>query len=123
MRWTYERMKADLSVEECPRNDYDGSVTGQVGKAVFNVPAWLDEHPEERKRLGWIKHMRPERDDLPEYNPQTQYIQYQTMQIDDYTVEDIPHVCDKSEEMLRYEEISRVNYREPLQIGGLTFFM
>ena len=46
MRWTYERMKADLSVEECPRNDYDGSVTGQVGKAVFNVPAWLDEHPD-----------------------------------------------------------------------------
>lgn len=105
MRWTYERMKEDLSVERCPRNDYDGSVTG-TGKAVFNVPAWFDENPEERIRLGWIKHLHPEKDEIVTYNKQTQYLTWEVAQVDEYTVKDVPHVCDKSSEMMRLEELN-----------------
>ena len=49
---SYIKLNEDMSVKYCPRNDVDGSVTGHI---VYEVAAWFDENPEERKKLGWIK--------------------------------------------------------------------
>lgn len=100
-KWRYERLNDKGKIEYAPMNDYDGKVTGHI---VFGVKAWFDEHPEERKRLGWIKHIVHETKDI-EYNHQTQYLSRSTRQVDDYTVEDEYTVMDKSAEMMRLEEL------------------
>lgn len=105
MKWTYERMREDGTLQRCPAIDADGSVTGHV---VINVKAWMDENPEERKRLGWVKHISYDYDEIKEmvdYDPQTQIIVTATQQVDEWTVEDIYHVIDKSEEMMRMEAL------------------
>ena len=105
MYWAYEKYNENMETEYCPTNDYDGSVTG-TGKCILNVKAWFDENPEERKRLGWIKVIRPEFDkDGIEYDKQTQFLTWSTRQVDEYTIEYVPHVCNKSEEMMRLEEL------------------
>lgn len=105
MYWHYEKLNEKLEIESCPKDDRDGTVTG-TGMYVMNVEAWFDENPEERKRLGWIKHIYPEiKKDGIEYDQQTQYITWSTEKIDAYTVEDVPHICNKSEEMMRLEEL------------------
>lgn len=105
MYWTYERLNENLENQYCPKDDYDGSVTG-TGKCILNVKAWFDENPEERKRLGWIKHIYPEIEkDGIEYDRQTQYIAWSKEQVDEYTIREVPHICDKSEEMMRLEEL------------------
>ena len=105
--YTYEKFDENGKVTYCPGNDYDGSITGHI---VMNVKAWFDENPEERKRLGWIKHIHHSSRDI-EYNPATQRIVWSSKQIDEYTIEDEYHVVDKSEEMLRLEELlSALNY-------------
>ena len=101
-KWNYEKLE-DNKIKYCPMNDYDGKVTGHI---VFGVKAWFDENPEERKRLGWIKHIHHETKDI-EYNRRTQYLKRSTKQIDEYTVEDEWHIMDKSEEMMRLEELTR----------------
>lgn len=119
MYWDYERTKENQEIEYAPSNDYDGSITG-TGKCVFNVKAWFDENPDERKRLGWVKHIHPNvKEDGIEYDEQTQYITWSQNRIDDYTIEDVPHVCDKSEEMMRLEEL--VGCLEGTRISGLIF--
>lgn len=88
-------------------NDTDRSITGQI---IMNVKAWFDENPEEWKRLGWIKHYtydKPE-DSGVEYDPQTQYYTIIPRKIDEYTVEDVYYVKDKSEEQLLFEEMLEV---------------
>ncbi len=106
--YTYEKFDENGKVTYCPGNDYDGSITGHI---VMNVKAWFDENPEERKRLGWIKHIHHSSRDI-EYNPDTQRIVWSEKQIDEYTIEDEYHVVDKSEEMLRLEELlSALNYQ------------
>lgn len=99
--YTYEKYDEEGKMHYCPANDYDGSVTGHI---VINVRAWFDENPEERKRLGWIKHIRHEVQETG-YNPQTQYIVTSTKQIDAYTIEDVHHAVDKTEEMLLLEDM------------------
>ena len=42
-----------------------------------------------------------------EYNRGTQYLKRSMKQIDEYTVEDEWHIMDKSEEMMRLEELTR----------------
>lgn len=106
MDWSYEKLDDQYEVKTCPTNDYDGSVTGHI---VYNVPAWFDENPEERKRLGWIKHIRHSKEEIREivggWNPQTQNLVTTQKQIDEWTVEDTYHVLDKSEEQLLFEEM------------------
>lgn len=102
-KWDYEKLDENNKIKYPPLNDYDGKITGHI---VFGVKAWFDENPEERKRLGWVKHIKHETKDI-EYNKRTQYLKRSTKQIDEYTIEDVWHVMDKSEEMMRLEELTR----------------
>jgi len=116
-RWGYEKLDENGKIKSLPLNDYDGKVTGHI---VFNVKAWMDENPEERKRLGWIKHITHETKDI-EYNKRTQYLKRSMKQIDEYTVEDVWHIMDKSEEMMRLEELMRGGFwgdDEGIVFGG-----
>lgn len=101
-KWGYEKLDENGKIQYAPMNDFDGKVTGHI---VFGVKAWFDENPEERKRLGWIKHLYKETKDI-EYNRRTQYLVKSVKQIDEYTIEDEYHIMDKSEEMMRLEELT-----------------
>ena len=113
--WRYERFTEDAEIQSCPIDDKDGSVTG---KFVLNVPAYFDENPDERIRLGWIKHITHYSDEI-EYNRQTQFLVRTTKQVDDYTIEDEYHVLDKSEDQLLFEEMLEV---ATLSGGGMIFY-
>ena len=101
--WKYEKLDENNELQTIYnyKNDTDGSITGHI---VINVKAWFDENPEERKRLGWIKHIIHDSNEI-QYNKQTQYLVESAKTIDEYTVEDEYHVLDKSEEMMRLEEL------------------
>lgn len=101
-KWEYEKLDENNKIKYLPMNDYDGKITGHI---VFGVKAWMDENPEERKRLGWVKHIHHDTKEI-EYNNRTQYLKRSTKQIDEYTVEDVWYVMDKSEEMMRLEELT-----------------
>ena len=109
MDWRYEKpLENGNGVRYAPVNDTDGSVTGKI---VMNLKAWFDENPEERIRLGWIKHISYSPEEIKQrwpYNPQTQTLIECPRQIDEYTIEDGYTVIDKSEEMLRLEEMISV---------------
>ena len=100
-KWVYEKLDENGQVKTLPANDSKGEITG---KFIIGLPEYFDEHPEERKRLGWIKHIRHSVNEI-EYNKQTQYLRRNMIQIDDYTVEDVHEVFDKTEEMLLLEEM------------------
>lgn len=122
MDWSYEKLTEQYELKTCPTNDYDGSVTGHI---VYNVPAWFDENPEERKRLGWIKHIRHSKEEIMEivggWNPQTQNLVTTLKQIDAWTVEDTYHVLDKSEDQLLFEEMLAVS--DPaIYTGNFRFY-
>ena len=108
--WHYEKLDENYKLKHAPMNDLDGKITGRY---VFGLKQWFDENPEERKRLGWIKHIHYDRKDI-EYNPRTQYITTTTRQIDEYTVEDVYHVMDKSEEMMRLDELRNAGWSSGL---------
>lgn len=99
-KWYYERLE-EGKVKRAPTNDLDGKITG---RHVYGLQAWLDENPEERKRLGYIKHIFHSTKDI-EYDRATQYLARYARTIDEYTIEDEYHIMDKSEEMMRLEEI------------------
>lgn len=101
LTWVYEKLDEDGKIKHLPQNDSKGEITG---KFIIGLPEYFDEHPEERKRLGWIKHIRHNINDVP-YNKQTQYVRSNVIQIDEYTVEDVYEVFDKTEEMLLLEEM------------------
>lgn len=101
LTWVYEKLDEDGEIKHLPRNDSKGEITG---KFIIGLPEYFDEHPEERKRLGWIKHICHNINDVP-YNKQTQYVRSNVIQIDEYTVEDVYEVFDKTEEMLLLEEM------------------
>ena len=101
-KWRYEKLDEDGKIKHAPPNDMDGKITGRI---VYGLKAWFDENPEERIRLGWIKHLYTEIKDL-EYNRQTQYYQVSARQIDAYTVQDEYHILDKTEDMLLREELN-----------------
>lgn len=105
MNWTYVRLKEDGTIQNCPAVDAEGEVTGHI---VIGVKQWFDEHPDERIRLGWIKHISYDYDEIKEkwpHNPQSQILIRTTKQVDEYRVEDVYHAVDKSEEAMLMEEI------------------
>ncbi len=115
--WDYEKLDENGAVKSAPYHDLDGAVTGHK---VLNLKAWLDENPQERIRLGYIKHIRPKSNSV-EYNHQTQYLAKSTRQIDEYTVEDVYHVMNKSEEQMALEEM--LQGLESIEgAGGIVFF-
>ena len=71
---------------------------------MYGLKAWFDEHPEERKALGWTKHIYYDTKDM-EYNRQTQFLTVTVRAVDEWTVEEEYHVVDKSEEMMRLDEV------------------
>lgn len=113
--WNYQKLDDEGKIIFAPNNDYDGSVTGHI---VFGVQAWFDEHPEERKRLGWIKHIKHSTKDIV-YDRATQYLICSVRQIDEYTVEDDWRIMDKSKEMMRLEELST----RDLMLGDGIYFV
>lgn len=103
-KWSYEKLDENGNVKYCPMNDTDGAITG---KHIIGLREYFDENPEERIRLGWIKHIIHRAQDI-EYNKQTQYLQRSYRQIDPYTIEDEYTVLDKTEEMMLLEEMLEV---------------
>lgn len=113
--WEYERLKEDGNVEYAPMNDYDGKITGRI---VFGVKAWFDENPEERIRLGWVKHIRHSTKDI-EYNRQTQYLAKSHRIIDEWNYEDEWHILDKTPEMMLEQEKDGWWDDNVITIGGV----
>lgn len=102
-KWYYEKLDEEGKIKRCPMNDDKGEITG---KFIINLPAYFDENPEERIRLGWIKHITHEPyKELENFNQQSQYLSKTTVQVDEFTVEDVYNILDKSEEQLLLEEI------------------
>lgn len=107
MRWTYERLKPDYTVESISEyyNDTDGKISG---KCIINLKAYFDENPDEWKRLGFTKHIEFTPEEIKArwpYNPANQYLVASTKQVDEWTIEDEYHVMEKSEEMMRLQEL------------------
>ena len=107
--WYYEHYNAKGKLVNVKSNDYDGKITGKI---VFNVPAYFDENPEEARRLGYIKHIthsvKEIREMFPDIDQCTQCVVRSVRAIDEYTVEDVYHVIDKSEEMLLHAELGNI---------------
>lgn len=101
-KWYYEKLDENGKVKHAPVNDADGKITG---RHVFGLQYWFDENPEERKRLGWVKHLTKKTSEI-QFNRQTQYLLRAVRTIDEYTVEDVYYVRDKTEEMMRYTELN-----------------
>lgn len=116
--WEYEKLDENGDMETLPPHDLDGAITG---RKILNLKSWMDENPEERIRLGYIKHIHL-RENSIEYNRQTQYLVKSLRQIDDYTVEDVYHVLDKSEEQMALQEMLEGADPDVITIGGFTFF-
>lgn len=100
----YEKYEND-EITMCPIDDKDGKITG---KCILNVVAYFDENPEVRKALGWIKHITHDPESEMEYDRQSQFVVRSTEQVDEWTVEDVYYVLDKSEDMLAFEEMLSV---------------
>ena len=121
LTWVYEKLDEDGKIKRLPQNDSKGEITG---KFIIELPEYFDEHPEERKRLGWIKHIRHNINEVV-YNKQTQYVRSNVTQIDEYTVEDAYEVFDKTEEMMLLEEmLESIGYMggSTVQIIGMEEF-
>lgn len=106
--WTYEKLQEDGKVKAIHENmnDYDGKLTGHY---VFGVKAWLDENPEEARRLGYVKHIHHSTKDI-EYNRQSQYLMRSNKVINEYTYEDEYHIMDKTPEMMRNQELGLLDW-------------
>lgn len=103
MEWSYEKYDENYKLISCPPHDNNGEITGKV---IIGLKAYFDENPEERIKLGWIKHYRYTYKEIEEmYDNQTQYYVEVPKMIDDYTIQDEIVVMDKTEEMLAYEEL------------------
>ena len=100
-------------IKPLPINDPNGKVV--PGKHIINLKEWMDENPEERKKLGWIKQIHRDPKEIV-YNKQTQYLQRYSRQIDPYTIQDEYIVVDKAEEMMLLAEMM-----ETLDYSGAIF--
>ena len=119
-KWHYEKLDEETGqIKYAPTNDADGKITG---RHVFGLKAWFDENPEERKRLGWIKHIEHKTKDI-ELNRATQYLVNAVKTIDAYTVEDDWKVMDMSEEQMRLAEIGMGGWwddGDAITFGGIN---
>ena len=111
-KYKYERLDENYKIQFCPVNDYDGKLSG-TGNCIIGLKMWFDENPEERKRLGWIKHYyidtpKELQEILPEYDPAIHYLVKGTKTIDPYTIEDEYHLIEKTEEFMVLEEMLEV---------------
>jgi len=106
LKWHYEKLDEEGKIQTVSQyiNDTDGKITG---KHVINVKAWFDENPEEWKRLGWTKRIEYDPKAV-EYNKQSQFIIVSQRRVDEYTIEDVVYVLDKSEEQMAFEEMLSV---------------
>lgn len=107
-KWHYEKLDEKGHVRWAPVNDADGKITG---RHVFGLQAWLDENPDERIRLGYIKHIEHKTQDI-EYDRATQYLINTVKRVDDYTVEDDWKIMDMSEEQMRLAELGTGEWME-----------
>lgn len=104
VEWRYEKYDEDFNRTLCPNHDDNGSITGKV---IINLRTWFDENPEERIRLGWIKHYYYSYDEVKKmYDQQTQFVEISTKMIDEFTLQDEIIVFDKTEDMLAHEELT-----------------
>lgn len=117
LTYHYEKLDEDGKLIYCPMNDANGKYTG---KHIINLKEYFDENPEERKRLGWIKHIHHDASELLGFDSQTMYALRSLKQIDEYTVEDEIHAIEKSEEMLLFEEMYETLVSAG-QTGGFHF--
>lgn len=105
----YEKLNTKGRPVRVRPNDYDGKITGHI---VFGVDAYFDENPEEARRLGYTKHIthtiKEVREMFPDFDPCTQAVLKSVRRVDEWTVEDVYHVIDKSEEMSLRDELARV---------------
>ena len=101
-KWHYEKLNEKGQREWAPPNDADGKITG---RHVFGLKFWFDENPEERIRLGYIKHIEHDAKDI-EYDHATQYLINAVKRVDDYTVEDDWKIMDMSPEQMRLAELN-----------------
>ena len=107
MNWQYEKLDKDGKVITVSEYTID-SKKEYTGQFVFNVKAWFDENPEEWKARGWTKHIAWSNKEIKEkwpHNAQTQILLRGIKRIDEHTVEDTYHIINKSEEMMRLQEL------------------
>ena len=107
MTWEYKKLDENGKMVTVGNYTID-SKKEYTGRFVFNVKAWFDENPDERIARGWIKHIHWTPEEIKEkwpFNEQTQVLLKGTRRVDEHTVEDVYYVIDKSEEMMRLQEM------------------
>lgn len=115
-KYSYIKLE-DGKIKYLPSQDPNGEIL--VGRHMLNLKEWMDENPEERKRLGWIKHIHQDIKEI-EYDKQTQYLQRYAEWIDPYTIEDKYIILDKAEEMMLLEEMLETADYGHITIDGLN---
>ena len=116
-KYSYIKLE-DGKIKYLPSQDPNGEIL--VGRHMLNLKEWMDENPEERKRLGWIKHIHQDIKEI-EYDKQTQYLQRYAEWIDPYTIEDKYIILDKAEEMMLLEEMLETADYGHITIDGYNF--
>lgn len=107
MTWDYEKLDEEGKKITVTNYTID-SKKEYTGQFVFNVKAWFDEHPDEWVARGWTKHIHYETKEIKQkwpHNAQTQILLKGINRVDEHTIEDVYYVLDKSEEMMRLQEL------------------
>ena len=107
MTWDYEKLDEEGKKITVTNYTID-SKKEYTGQFVFNVKAWFDEHPDEWVARGWTKHIHYETKEIKQkwpHNAQTQILVKGINRVDEHTIEDVYYVIDKSEEMMRLQEM------------------
>lgn len=123
MNWRYEKLDEDGKLISLSNftNDTEGKYTGRI---VINAKAWFDENPDEWKARGWTKHLMLDDKEIKERYPHNKYTQYllsSIRQVDEYTVEDVYYVMDKSEEQMLQEELNNEWWEDDINAEVIRF--